>query len=299
MEAEQIQQVRSFNRAVTQRIGVLDGDFMGRGRPLAESRLLFEIGRKGCRLRDVRQRLALDSGYLSRLLQSLERQKLITSQRAKHDSRVKWLAPTRKGLAELRVLDNRSDDLAASLLTPLSSSQRDALLEAMSRVEKLMKAAGVQIEPASVTDADARHCLSQYFKEIDERFQTGFDAEQDSSAMPDELTPPKGAFLVARLDGNPVGCGGLKCGDKEIGEIKRMWVAQSVRGLGVGRRILEALEQRAVESGLDTLRLETNRSLTEALSLYRSSGFKEVAPFNNIPHAHHWFEKRRLRSKRS
>jgi ribosomal protein S18 acetylase RimI-like enzyme len=70
-----------------------------------------------------------------------------------------------------------------------------------------------------------------------------------------------------------------------------MWVNPEARGLGIGRRILQHLEQLARERGIRVLRLETNRSLTEAQSLYRTSGYSEVAPFNDDPYAHHWFEK--------
>jgi GNAT superfamily N-acetyltransferase len=70
-----------------------------------------------------------------------------------------------------------------------------------------------------------------------------------------------------------------------------MWVAEEVRGLGVGRRILAALEDEAARLGFTRVRLETNRALIEAISLYRTSGYREVAPFNDEPYAHHWFEK--------
>jgi ribosomal protein S18 acetylase RimI-like enzyme len=70
-----------------------------------------------------------------------------------------------------------------------------------------------------------------------------------------------------------------------------MWVDATTRGLGVGKRILDKLERLAREKKLALLRLETNRSLTEAQSLYRSSGYKEVKAFNAEPYAHHWFEK--------
>ena len=71
-----------------------------------------------------------------------------------------------------------------------------------------------------------------------------------------------------------------------------MWISPAVRGLGVGRRVLRELEARAAASGAPATRLETNRSLTEAISLYRSAGYQEIAPFNDEPYAHHWFEKR-------
>ena len=70
-----------------------------------------------------------------------------------------------------------------------------------------------------------------------------------------------------------------------------MWVAPAARGLGLGRRLLASLEAEAAASGARTVRLETNQTLVEAISLYRASGYREVAPFNDEPYAHHWFEK--------
>jgi len=152
-----------------------------------------------------------------------------------------------------------------------------------------MQAEDVQIAPTSSTSEEAHYCLREYFKEIDERFEGGF--EDDHSAEPEDLKPPDGLFLLATLDGKPIGCGALKRAEREMGDLKRMWVDPSVRGLGVGRRMLEALEHHAVDLGLSAVRLETNRNCPEALALYRGSGYREVEPFNDIKYAHHWFEK--------
>ena len=76
-----------------------------------------------------------------------------------------------------------------------------------------------------------------------------------------------------------------------VGEIKRMWVAPQVRGRGVGRKLLGALEHAARERRLLTVRLDTHASLAEALHLYRTSGYREIPRFNDNPYAHHWFEK--------
>jgi ribosomal protein S18 acetylase RimI-like enzyme len=105
------------------------------------------------------------------------------------------------------------------------------------------------------------------------------------------MAPPTGLFLVARLRGAPVGCGGLLWSDGEPADIKRMWVAPAVRGLGLGKRLLSELEGRARDSGATVARLDTNRNLTEAIAMYRSSGYEEVPRFNDEPYAHHWFEK--------
>lgn len=295
MEDAQLRQVRSFNRAVTRRIGALSDDYLGRGRPLAESRLLFEIGRDGAEVRDLRARLALDSGYLSRLLRSLQAQGLVRSQPAPGDARVRRMTLTRKGLREVDALDRCSQDVASSLLAPLGPAQRQRLVSAMADVERFLRASAVVIAPADPASADARACIDAYLGELDRRFDSGFDPARSPSAEPDELVPPAGLFLLARLDGSAVGCGALKFDGRGGGEIKRMWVAPSARGLGVAQRLLEALEHHAAASAAHTLRLDTNRALAEARVLYLRNGYREIPPYNDNPYAHHWFEKRGLR----
>ena len=291
MSSEHTSQIRSFNRAVTRRIGALNDSFLNRGRPLGESRLLYEIGRDGADVRDLRAKLGLDSGYVSRLLRALERQGLAEAQPAANDGRVRRVAMTRKGLREVAELDRLSDAFARSLLAPLSAPQRDRLVGAMATVERLMQASAVQIEAEAPDTDDAHWCFTQYFRELAQRFETGFDPAKSISAETRDLTPPAGVLIIARLDGRPIGCGALKVKDRDIGEIKRMWVSPDARGLGLGRRILEELETLAKDFGLTTLRLETNRTLEEAQALYRTCGYLEVEPFNDEPYAHHWFEK--------
>ena len=121
----------------------------------------------------------------------------------------------------------------------------------------------------------------------------------DSPAADAEMTPPAGLFLVASLYGEPVGCGALKFRGDGPADIKRMWVSPSVRGLGLGRRILAELEADARARGARLVRLETNRTLTEAIALYRTSGYREVPAFNAEPYAHHWFEKKLGSSSRT
>jgi DNA-binding MarR family transcriptional regulator/predicted GNAT family acetyltransferase len=291
MDAEQVGRIRSFNRAVARRIGALTDSFLDRGRPLGEARLLYEIGRDGATLRELRTRLSLDSGYLSRLLQSLKSQGLVESGPA-DDRRMTRARLTRKGLAEVWELDRRSDAFAASFLAPLSEAQQTRLVAAMAEVERLLQASAVEIASVLPQSAEASWCLQEYFRELEARFDGGFDAKQSNSPDPAEFAPPGGVFMIARLDGQPVGCGAMRLmRDRGIGEIKRMWVAPSARGLGIGRRMLEALEAQAREAGLRVFRLETNRALSEARALYRGSGYRETAPFNDEAYAHHWFEK--------
>jgi GNAT superfamily N-acetyltransferase len=106
------------------------------------------------------------------------------------------------------------------------------------------------------------------------------------------VRPPKGAFVVAYLRGEAIGCGALKHHPGSVSDIKRMWIAESARGLGVGRRLLERLEQLAREHGSQDARLETSDVLAEAVALYRSAGYHDVSPFNEEPFADRWFAKR-------
>jgi DNA-binding MarR family transcriptional regulator/GNAT superfamily N-acetyltransferase len=285
-----IAQIRSFNRTVPRQIGALDGHFLGRRRSLGASRLLFEIGTAGVEIRELRSRLALDSGYISRLLRALEVEGLIHTGRAPGDARVRYVVLTTVGRRELAVLNRLSDAAAASLLEPLTEKQRGVLSSAMGAVEKLLLASAVRIEVENPTSRPAQYCLDRYFEELTERFDAGFDPALSISAAAEELTPPHGFFVLASLNGEAVGCGALKC-HAAYGEIKRMWVKASSRGLGIGQRILHRLEDLARERQLPLLRLETNKALTEAQSLYKSSGYREVSAFNDEPYAHHWFEK--------
>jgi DNA-binding MarR family transcriptional regulator/GNAT superfamily N-acetyltransferase len=291
MDESQLQGVRRFNRLVTQRIGALDVDYLQRGRPLAEARLIFEIGADGADVRALRCKLGLDSGYLSRLLQSLKTQGMIAVTKGDDDGRRRHVSLTRKGSAERAAYDRLSDNLAESMLDALDASAQARLVAAMGEVERLIRASSVKVAAESPDTADARLCLSTYFRELAARFESGFDARAGDHADVEDMTPPSGLFMIARLDGDAVGCGGLKRVDKTTGEIKRVWTAPSARGMGIARRMLRTLEAAARKKGLKTLRLDTNRALTEAHALYRSEGYSEVARFNDNPYAHHWFEK--------
>ena len=296
MDPSAIHQVRSFNRIVAERIGALNDRFLGRARPMGEARLLWEIGPNGAEIRELRRRLGLDSGYVSRVLRSLEKQGLVSVHPQREDRRVRRARLTGPGLAEHAELDQRSNALAQSILEPLSERHRTVLTAAMTQIERLLEASMVRISIEDPTTADARWCISQYFAELDARFETGFKPELSISADANELTPPAGALLIARLRERPVGCGAVKIHRSKVTELKRMWIAPAARGLGLGRRLLVELEQYARAQGAAVVRLETNRTLSEAIALYRQSGYVEVDAFNDEPYADHWFEKRLRRS---
>lgn len=290
MDYAAISLTRAFNRTAAERIGVLTDQFLGRARPLGETRVLWEIGPDGLEVRTLRARLGLDSGYASRVLRALERQGLVAVTASPDDGRVRRTRLTEVGLAEYAEINRRSDAVAWSFLEPLSDSQRARLVTAMTEVERLLRASMIVLAIEDPATQDAQLCLTRYFAELNTRFETGFEAAAALAAALHDLAAPAGMFLIARLRGEPIGCGGLIF-YPDAPLIKRMWVAPVARGLGLGRRLLRELELLARETGARTIRLDTNRVLHEAIRLYRSAGYREVPRFSDEPYAHHWFEK--------
>lgn len=155
-----------------------------------------------------------------------------------------------------------------------------------------MRAATVALEPVDPADAAARTATRAYFAELDERFPGGFDPEDAEAADAAAMRPGSGGrFLVAVSDGEPVACGGVQRLEEGVGEVKRMWVRREWRGVGLGRRLLLAIEDEARALGFRTLRLDTNRTLGEALALYGSAGYAEIERYNENRFAQAFFEK--------
>jgi DNA-binding MarR family transcriptional regulator/GNAT superfamily N-acetyltransferase len=291
MSDAMVAQVRRFNRTVTERVGALDDHFLGLERPLGEARLLWEIGPDGCEVRLLRARLGLDSGYVSRLLRSLEAAGLVEVTASAGDRRIRVARLTAAGRSERAALDERADNHARSLLAPLDAHQRERLVGAMRDVERLLTAAAVEIAAVDPDHPDARYCLAEYVAELNRRSDRGFDPSVGATALPHEVRPPLGEFFVAYLHSEAIGCGAVKHHAGAPAEIKRMWIAPAARGLGLGRRLLAHLEACALAGGARVAHIETSAVLAEALALYRSAGWIEVPPFNDEPFADHWFEK--------
>ena len=291
MDISEIERVRAFNRLVTARIGALDDSYLGRGRPLGQARLLFEIGEAGaCDLRRLRERLGLDSGYVSRLLRALTAHGLVTVENDPADRRRRLVSLTAKGKEEHAAYDALSDTLARSFLAPLGTSQRARLAAAMKEVGMLLSIASIRIGVEPEDSADAAFCVRAYFRELDERFEGGFDPGAGGYSA-GKRTDARDCFMVARLDGDAVGCGAFKVLDERTGEIKRMWVSRDARGLGVASRLLAALEAHARAVGMERVRLDTNRALTQAQALYRGAGYREIDRYNDNSYADFFFEK--------
>jgi DNA-binding MarR family transcriptional regulator len=283
--------VRDFNRYYTRRLGILTDRYLGQDRTLGEARLLFEIG-AGADVRDLRTRLGLDSGYLSRLLRSLERQGLVRLRAHPADGRARIAELTEAGVRERADLDARSRAGVLDLIRPLTDDQRAELVAAQARVRRLLRLAAVTVDAVADDDPVGRQCLRAYADELAVRFPEGYD---DSALVrPGSLVGDGGALLVAREEGRPVGCGAWQRLGPDVAEVRHLWVDAAARGLGLGRRLLDRLEAEAAGHGVTTMRLGTHRVLTEAVALYRSSGYHEIPPYDDSPYNQLAFEKTRL-----
>src|SRR5580698_9311448 len=165
---------RQFSRYFTRRVGVLSDSYLGQARPLGAARVLFEIG-SGVSLRELRTRLGLDPGYLSRIIRSLEDEGLIRVSADRHDGRLRVAELTPAGEAELAEQDRRATGIAEGLLGTLAEGQRRELVAALGAAQRLLRLAAVSVQAVDPLSADARGCLAAYVAELRERFPEGFD----------------------------------------------------------------------------------------------------------------------------
>jgi DNA-binding MarR family transcriptional regulator/ribosomal protein S18 acetylase RimI-like enzyme len=281
--------LRRFNRYFTRRIGALDDHYLGQDRPLGEARLLFEIG-DGASLRELRTRLGLDAGYLSRMTKALEAQGMVRTGVHPDDNRLRTVELTPAGRVEVKEQNRRAGALAGGLLEGLTPAQRTELTGALATAQRLLRLASITVALVDGASPDARACLDAYAADLDARFPEGFD--KSDLVGPAEVSGERGAFFVAYEENRPVGCGALRRLEPRVGEIKHVWVHPDARRLGLARRLLGHLEREATARGLDVVRLDTHATLAEAQAMYRACGYAEIPSYTDHVYAAHWFEKR-------
>lgn len=179
---------------------------------------------------------------------------------------------------------SRAEKDHASALADLENRRLDRLRLAPAAEEIVLE----EVDPRGKA---ALFCLGEYYAELARRFEHGYDVSLARDPHAEDMIRPRGVFLVAMTGGLPVGCAGLK-GGGEIAEVKRLWVSPAVRGRGLARRLMAAVEDAAHGLSIPVLRLDTNSALAEAVHLYRSDGWTEIARFNDDPYPDAFFEKR-------
>jgi DNA-binding MarR family transcriptional regulator/GNAT superfamily N-acetyltransferase len=288
---DSIARLRRFNRVVTREIGALDTSYLGRGRPLGAARVLQLVRPEGTDVAELRTRLDLDTGLLSRLLRSLEAEGLIkvAPDPADRRRRIARLTPT--GQAEWQVYDQLGHAKARQVFDRAGNRQQ-ALIAAMDLIATVLLRDEVVIRDADPDSDAALSCLGAYYALLIERVP---GARPDMFGLPlsdaPNYRPPLGAFLIAWSDDLPIGCVSFRPLEPGVAEAKRLWIDPVARGQGLGRRMMRAIEARARDMGHDWLKLDSNTALAEAIALYRSDGWQEVAPYTSAP-ANIWMAKR-------
>ncbi|WP_292021675.1 bifunctional helix-turn-helix transcriptional regulator/GNAT family N-acetyltransferase [Maritimibacter sp. UBA3975] len=290
MPPTDIDRIRRFHRAVTREAGVMDQSFLGRGRPLGAARVLNAIGRGICEVGAIRDYLGLDSGLMSRLLRALEDEGLVTTSPAPSDARRRIANLTPAGMSEFEAYEALSNQRAQRLLD--HHPNRADLIAAMDLIASALGQHAVTFEEVDPRAPEAVTCLNAYFAELARRFRTGFEVHLSKDPEAVDMLRPKGAFFVIMSDGLPIGCGGVKGHDGTWGEVKRVWIDPSARGLRLAARLMEQIERTARDLGMTTLRLDTNSQLPEAVAMYRRLGWREIDRFNDDPYPDVFFEKR-------
>lgn len=286
---DDIQRIRRFNRAVTSEVGALDTSFLGLGRPLGPARVLNAIGHGMQDVGAIRDYLGLDSGLMSRLLRGLEAEGMITTGPSPDDNRRRLACLTPAGEATFAEYERLSNARAEAVLARHPHPQ--AILDAMDLIATALGRDRVEIREADPRSPGAIQCLSQYYAELERRFDTGFDVNLSRDPEAADMIRPRGAFLLAVSDGLPIGCVGLKGSGGPVAEIKRLWVSPAARGLRLATRLMTRAEDTARDLGIETLRLDTNSALPEAAALYRKTGWTEIDRFNDDPYPDMFFEK--------
>lgn len=290
MMTDQIARIRRFQRAVTTEIGLLDTSFLGRGRPLGPARVLNAIGGGRSEVSEIRAYLGLDSGLMSRLLRGLEAEGLIDIETGTDDNRRRRVRLTAAGKQEYAAYEALANAQAEMMLARHAAPDR--LLAAMDLVASALGKDRITLDQVDPRHPQAQACMNAYYAELAARFEQGFDVARSSDPDAQDMRPPRGAFVIATSDGLALGCAGLKGTDKGYAEVKRLWVSPAARGLGLARRLMSALENRARDIGVAVLRLDSNSALHEAVALYRATGWVEIARFNDDPYPDLFFEKR-------
>lgn len=149
----------------------------------------------------------------------------------------------------------------------------------------------IRVEERPADTEPARSLLAAMSAELDELYADLEGSLESLPAPAGEMAPPGGAFVVLYDGPDPVACGGLRALAGQTAEIKRMYVVPERRRWGLGRLLLEELEDRAARRGYERIRLDTGPRQPRARAIYEGAGYREIPDYNGNPYAAHWFEK--------
>ena len=276
-----IDAVRRFNRFYTRRIGALQQGYMGSAFPLPQCRVLYELGQRGeANASELGADLDLDLGYLSRLLQSLKRQGVVQGEAAKEDARRVRLSLTAKGRKVYQTLDARSRDLVAEMLGELGAPDQSRLVGALQAVESVLGKQESPIvlrahQPGDMGWIVERHGALYYEQD---RWGAAFEALVAGIVKDflENFDPAREYCWIAERGGVRVGCVFVVKQSASVAKLRLLIVEPSVRGAGLGRRLVEECIAFARAKGYKKLVLWTHAHLAAARAIYKAAGFRKL-----------------------
>jgi DNA-binding MarR family transcriptional regulator/ribosomal protein S18 acetylase RimI-like enzyme len=281
--AAHVKAVRRFNRFYTQRIGVL-APYLGSAFSLTEVRVLYELAhRDQPTASELGRDLALDAGYLSRILRRFESQGWLARTPSPADARQSLLQLTEAGYQVFAPLQQRSRDEAAALLAPLPEPQQEQLTQALATVQRLLAPAAVATAAVVLRDPQAGDMgwVVQQHGEVYAR-EYGWDHSFEAlvagivAGYMRKHQPAWERCWIAELNGERVGSAFVVRKFKTVAQLRLLILAPQARGQGLGARLTDECLAFARSKGYKKMVLWTNSCLDSARALYARRGFKLV-----------------------
>jgi DNA-binding MarR family transcriptional regulator/N-acetylglutamate synthase-like GNAT family acetyltransferase len=276
----QIDAVRRFNRFYTRRIGALRRGLVGSPFPLPEARVLYELAQRGsATATEIRRDLALDAGYLSRLLRGLRQRGLVRAVASAADARASQLSLTAKGAKQFGQLDQRTREQVSEMLGNLPETGRERVVAAMRAVESLLesrKAGEAILREPRPGDMGRVVQLHGEFYAREFGYDTTFEAlvADIAAQFVRNYDPAKERCWIAELDGEVVGSVFLVKKSKTVAKLRLLIIDPKARGTGLGKRLTRACIDFARRAGYRKMVLWTQSHLAAARSIYEAEGFK-------------------------
>ena len=279
-ELDAVAAVRRFNRFYTRAIGVLDKGFLGAPYTLTETRVLYEIAH-GAPIapKTIVKTLNLDPGYLSRMVARFEREGLVGRERSFHDRRSLALRLTPMGRARFAELDMRQATQVEGLIGTLSERGKTKLIDALGEAQRLLspertesKAVLRSHQTGDMGWVTERHAVL-YGREYGWTRMEAMVARITADFL-DNFDQHRERCWIAERDGERLGSIFLVNGGDGVGKLRLLLLEPQARGLGLGRRLVEACIDFARVAGYREMTLWTHEVLTAARAIYAAAGFK-------------------------
>lgn len=278
--------VRQFNRFHTQLVGALNERFLASDYSLPQLRILYEIANAKPSTppsaRELGNILRMDTGYLSRIVSGLENQGLIERTPSPENAKRLALTLTDKGREVFAGLDAASAEEVAALLTPLSDADRRQLVGAMQRIRRLLGDTSddrtfILRDPESGDLGWITHKQGVlYAKEFDWDWTYEATVAEIVGQFAKDFVPGKEKCWIAEREGEIVGSVFLVRQDDETSKLRLLYVDETARGLGLGRRLVDECIRFARANGYKRMTLWTTNAQVSARRIYEAAGFRRI-----------------------